>query len=336
MSIKVNTDDYKKDASSKLMKRVVYNRFGGPEVLEIQETSIPQVNNGEVLVRMFATSINGGDLNVRKGRGSKISSLLSRFPKTIGQDVVGIVDKLGPGVTDFKVGDMVWGNTTTSTNATAEYVVINVNKLSLMPSEISPIEAAALPCAGVTALVALVDKGNIKAGDRVLIRGAGGVGIFAVQIAKALGAHVTVLASKATIEAVKKYGADEAFDYRKTSPKELESFDIIFDTAGGELEEFRKKLKASGKLLTIAFDVEKPIRGILRVILSARHGQHRTRLVIAFPNRKNLSHLAQLVNNGDIVPNINSIYPMDQIVEAHRHAENRGILGKIIITISQA
>lgn len=335
MSSKVNTSNYK-DTSLKLMKRVVYNQFGGPEVLELQDTPIPQVKKGEVLVRMFATSINGGDLNVRKGTASKISSLLSRFPKTIGQDVVGVVDKLGPGVTDFKVGDMVWGNTTTSTNATAEYVAINVNKLSLMPSKISPIEAAALPCAGDTALVALVDKGNIKAGDRVLIRGAGGVGIFAVQIAKAFGAHVTVLASKATIEAVKKYGADEAFDYRKTSPKKLESFDIIFDTVGGELEEFRKKLKTGGKLLTIAFDVEKPIRGMIRVLLSARYGQRRTRMVIAFPNRKNLSHLAQLVDNGDIVPNINSIYPMERIVEAHRHAEKRGILGKIIITIAQA
>lgn len=181
------------------------------------------------------------------------------------------------------------------------------------------------------------DKGNIKAGDRVLIRGAGGVGIFAIQIAKALGAHVTVLASKTTMDAVINYGADEVFDYRKTSSEELELFDIIFDTAGKDLKAFRKKLKPDGKLLTIAFDAEKPIRGLFSVLLSARYGQHRTRLVIAFPNRKNLTHLAQLVNNGDIVPAINSIYPMEQIVEAHRHAENRGILGEIIIiTIAQS
>ncbi|MED1512882.1 zinc-binding dehydrogenase [Bacillus proteolyticus] len=177
------------------------------------------------------------------------------------------------------------------------------------------------------------DKGNIKAGDRVLIRGAGGVGIFAIQIAKALGAHVTVLASKTTMDAVINYGADEVFDYRKTSSEELE----LFDTAGKDLKVFRKKLKPDGKLLTIAFDAEKPIRGLFSVLLSARYGQHRTRLVIAFPNRKNFTHLAQLVNNGDIVPAINYIYPMEQIVEAHRHAENRGILGEIIIiTIAQS
>ncbi|WP_053415066.1 zinc-binding dehydrogenase [Viridibacillus arvi] len=125
------------------------------------------------------------------------------------------------------------------------------------------------------------------------------------------------------------YGADKVFDYRKTSPEELELFDIIFDTVGTEQDAFRKKLKPDGKLLTIAISVSK----LISVALSTRHGQHRTRLVIAFPNRKNLTHLAQLVDNGDIVPVINSIYPMERIVEAHRHAENRGILGKIIITI---
>lgn len=326
MNSKIDTGDYK-DTSSKLMKRVVYNRFGGPEVLEIKETTIPQPKKGQVLVRMIATSINGGDLNVRNGKAGKLINALTKFPKTIGQDVVGIVEKLGTDVTDFKIGDRVWGNTTTSTNATAEYVVIEVNKLSLMPSKISSTEAAAFPCAGITALVALVDKGKIKAGDRVLIRGVGGVGIFAVQIAKALGANVTALASKTNMDAVIKYGADEVFDYRNTSPEELGLFDIIFDTAGKDLEAYRKKLKPNGKLLTI--DVSK----LISVPLSVRHGQHRTRLVIAFPNRKNLTHLAQLVDNGDIVPIINSIYPMEQIVEAHRLAENRGIFGKIIITI---
>ncbi|MEK4762175.1 zinc-binding dehydrogenase [Viridibacillus sp. FSL E2-0187] len=122
------------------------------------------------------------------------------------------------------------------------------------------------------------------------------------------------------------YGADKVFDYRKTSPEELELFDIIFDTVGTEQDAFRKKLKPDGKLLTIVISVSK----LISVALSTRHGQHRTR---AFPNRKNLTHLAQLVDNGDIVPVINSIYPMERIVEAHRHAENRGILGKIIITI---
>lgn len=326
MSSKVDTDDYKVK-SSKLMKRVIYNRFGGPEVLEIQETPIPQPKKGQVLVRMFATSINGGDINVRSGKFPKIIKMLTKFPKTLGQDVVGIVDKIGSDVTDFKIGDRVWGNTTTSTNATAQYVAIEVNKLSLMPSKISSTEAAAFPCAANTALIALVDKGNLKAGDRVLIRGAGGVGIYAVQIAKALGANVTVLGSKATMDEVIKYGADKVFDYRTTLPEELELFDIIFDTTETKNDAFRKNLKPNGKLLTISYS------NLASVALSILHGKHRTRLVVAFPNRKNLTYLAQLVDNGAIVPIINSIYPMEQIVEAYRHAESRGILGKIVITI---
>lgn len=332
MSSKVDTGSYK-DTLPKTMKRVVYHRFGDPEVLEIQETDIPQPKKGQVLVRMFATSINGGDLNVRKGAGGKMAHILSKLPKTIGQDVVGIVEELGANVTDFEVGDKVWGNTTTSTNATAEYVVIEAKKLSIMPSQISPTDAAGIPCAGDTALVALVYKGKIKAGDRVLVRGAGGVGIFAVQIAKAYGAHVTALTSNATLEAVKNNGADEVLDYRKTSPEELGLFDIIFDTAGGDLEAYRKRLQPKGKLLTIAFYAENPIKGLLGVLFSARFGQHRTRMVIAFPNRKNLTLLAQLVDKGAIIPVINSIYPMEQIVEAHRHAEKRGVFGKIVITI---
>lgn len=317
------------NSKPKLMKRVVYYKHGGPEVLEIQETEIPQANEGEVLVRMIATSINAGELIVRKGNPA--ASIINRnFPKTLGLDVVGIVDKIGPNVTDFKVGDMVWGGTGPKSNSNAQYVVMNVKNLSLMPTGIDPIKAAAFPCAGNTALTALVDKGKIKAGDRVLIRGAGGVGITGVQIAKALGAHVTVITSKDTLDAAKSYGADEVFDYRKTSPKELGLFDIIFDTVGIGLEAYRKNLKPNGKLLTVV------ISSIFKCILSSWRGKHRTRLVVAFYTRKSLERLAQMVQNEDIVPIIDSVYPMEQIVEAHRHAENRGIVGKIIITIPQA
>jgi NADPH:quinone reductase-like Zn-dependent oxidoreductase len=194
-----------------------------------------------------------------------------------------------------------------------------------------PITSAAFPCAGVTSLVALVDKGNLIAGEQVLIRGAGGVGSTSVQVAKVLGAHVTVLASKASMDAAISHGADEVFDYRTTSPEELGLFDIIFDTVGGAgREAYSKNLTPEGKLLTIA------LTSLFSAVLSLRHGKHRTRLVVGFYTRKTLEHLAQLVNNGDIVPIIDSIYPMEQIVEAHRHADNRGISGKIIIAIPQS
>lgn len=315
---------------SNTMKRVIYNRHGSPEVLEIQETAIPKLTKGQVLVQNFASSINGGDLNVRKGFKNKIINALTKFPKTTGQDVVGKVVAIDKEVTDFKIGDMVWGNTTTNTNGMAEYVAIESNKLSFMPTTISPLEAASIPCAGDTALVALVYKGKLKAGERVLIRGAGGVGFFAVQIAKSLGAHVTVLGSKTVIEKIKKYGADEVFDYHKTALEDLDTFDLIFDSVGTNHNILRKHLTKNGRLLTIAF---RPLE-LVKLALSVRFGKHRSHLVVAFPNRENLTHLAQLVDKGDIITNIDSVYPIDQIVDAHKRAEQRGIFGKIVVDIA--
>ena len=191
-------------------------------------------------------------------------------------------------------------------------------------------EAASIPCAGDTALVALVYKGKLKAGERVLIRGAGGVGFFAVQIAKSLGAHVTVLGSKTVIEKIKKYGADEVFDYHKTALEDLDTFDLIFDSVGTNHNILRKHLTKNGRLLTIAF---RPLE-LVKLALSVRFGKHRSHLVVAFPNRENLTHLAQLVDKGDIITNIDSVYPIDQIVDAHKRAEQRGIFGKIVVDIA--
>ena len=122
------------------------------------------------------------------------------------------------------------------------------------------------------------------------------------------------------MDEVKKQGADEVYDYRKTQPEALEKIDSIFDTAGKNLNAFRKCLKPSGRLLTIAFAAENPIRGVISILFSARHGQHRTRLVIEFPNSKNLSQLTDLVESSKIVPVLHSTYPMEQIAAAHRQA----------------
>lgn len=199
-----------------------------------------------------------------------------------------------------------------------------------MPTTISPLEAASIPCAGDTALVALIYKGKLKSGERVLIRGVGGVVFFAVQIAKSIGAHVTVLGSKTVTEQIKNYGADEVFDYHKTSLEDLGKFDLIFDSVGTNHNILRKHLTPNGRLLTIAFQPHE----LVKLIFSVRFGKHRIRLVIAFPNRENLTHLARLVDNGDIVTNIDSVYPIDEIVKAHKRAEQRGILGKIVVDIA--
>ncbi|KRM77149.1 NAD(P)-dependent alcohol dehydrogenase [Secundilactobacillus collinoides] len=317
-------------ATQQLMKRVVYNQFGGPEVLKLSKGEVPQVKRGQVLVKMAATSINGGDLAFRQG--PKYLKPFIRLPRALGQDVVGKVVALGSGVTDFHVGDRVWGNTTTSSNAAAEFVAVPAHKLSLMPVSLTMTEAAGLPCSATTALVALVDKGHIKHGDEVLIRGAGGVGTFGVQIAKTYGANVTILGSHETIAEMARLGADRALDYHRVKAEQLGKFDIIFDTVGTQQDAFRTNLKPAGRLLTISLDGQK----FLTVVKSLRYGKHRSRVVVAFPNRANLSHLAELVDTGRVKPVTDGVYPMNQVVEAYQRAEKHGIVGKIVIQISEA
>lgn len=318
------------DTVPKTMKRAIFRHFGGPNVLEIQEAPVPKLKNGQVLVKNLATSINGGDLNVRKGFKNKLIVAMAGFPRTTGLDIVGKVVRVSKTQTDFQVGDLVWGNASTSTNACAEYVAITPKKLSLMPTRLSPIEAGTIPAAGVTALVSIVDKGQLKAGEKVLIRGVGGVGFFAAQIAKAIGANVTVLGSKTAAAEMKQYGADSAFNYHDTKIEDLGAYDLIFDTVGTNLQDFRTHLNKNGRLVTIAFVVSE----MFKLVTSLRFGKHRSRLVIAFPNRDNLTRLAELVDSGAVVPKIDSVFPIDEITKAHARAEQHGVFGKIAIDIA--
>lgn len=309
------------------MKQAIYKKAGGPEVLEIRETSIPEVKKGEVLVKMLATSVNGGDIGLRRGNPQK--EKLLKKPRVTGIDVVGVIEKVAPDVRDFKAGDRVWGNSGPLNGTAAEYFVIPAKKVSLMPDGIEATKAAALPTAGITAITALVDTGKLKSGERVLIRGVGGVGLTAVQIAKANGAHVTALASGKILDGIKAAGADEVYDYRKTSISELGRFDLIFDTAGKELNQLRKHLSDNGRLVTIVVS-EMP-----NAITSLIYGGKRTRLALGFSTHKRLDYLKKLVSDGKVVPVIDSVYPLEQIADAHRRSEERGILGKIVVSIAE-
>lgn len=308
------------------MKQVIYRKQGGPEVLELRDVPIPEVKKGEVLVKMLATSVNGGDLGLRRGNPKKNHKVL-KHPKVIGIDVVGVVEKLGEGVTDFKVGDLVWGNSGPNNGTTAEYFAIPAKKVSLMPEGMEPTTAAAFPTVGITALTALFDVGKLKSGEKLLIRGSGGVGLMAIQIAKAHGVPVAALCSGKLFDAVKELGAEEVYDYRETPIEKLGNYDIIFDTAGGSLNELRKHLTSKGRLVTVV------VSDALNVLTSLIYGKHRTHLALGFSTHRKLDELKQMVSRGEILPMIDSVYPMEQIVEAHKRAEERGILGKIVIRI---
>lgn len=306
------------------MKQVYYTETGGPDVLKVRDVPVPEPGSGEVLVRMVATSVNGGDVSLRQGGGEK----QLRRPRLIGIDVVGVVEECGAGVDGFGAGDMVWGNSGPDNGTMAEYFEIPAKKIAHMPEGADPLKMAALPTVGVTAIAALRDVGKLAAGDRVLIRGVGGVGLAAVQIAKANGAHVTALASDAIVDDVEAQGADEAYGYRATPLDDLGSFDLIFDTVGSQLGVLRRHLKKGGRLVTIA------VAKLPSAIGSIVHGSRRTRLVLAFSTHERLDYLRELVEEGAVVPVIDSVYPMNRIAEAHRRAEEGGVLGKTVIDIA--
>lgn len=308
------------------MKQVVFYEPGGPEVLTIRQTPLPTPKKGEVLVKMIASSVTSGDLNLR--RSAIIPALFRKGqPHTIGVDLVGRVEKVGKGVTGYQVGDLVWGGTGPKTIAHAEYVAISSKQVSLLPKGIDPVLAASIPCVTNTAYVSLVEKGKLRAGQSLLIRGAGGVGLMAIQIAKTIGATITVIGAKRYEQIAKELGADTYIDYKQEKMDQLGAFDLIFDTVGGNLDSFRPHLAPKGKLLTV-FVTEAG-----RALLSSLHGSRRTRLVIAFYRSQTLQAIGQLVEKGQIKPIIDSTYPLEDIVRAHQRAESKQAIGKVLLTM---
>ncbi|MEA4944819.1 MAG: NAD(P)-dependent alcohol dehydrogenase [Propionicimonas sp.] len=318
--------------TQRTMKRAVYRHYGGPAVLTIDEVPIPTPGKGQVLVRMRSTSVNGGDLQARSGQAKFRTAMSPGWPKQLGMDVVGVVEQVGPGVASPQVGEQVWG-VSTGDGAYAQYVLMAANRVGRLPQGMDPVRAGALPVAGTTALLALGGGSPVRSGQRVLVRGAGGVGLAAVQLAHARGAEVTALASGSTLAGVADAGADRVLDYREADPSRLGRFDLVLDTVGTAVASFRQCLTPTGRLLTITADFSHPFRSIGQILASVRFGGRRTRFVTGIPRTPQLDALADAVEAGQLRPVIDSVFALEQISQAHARAEQRGILGKIVISI---
>lgn len=219
------------------MRAALYDSYGPPDVLYVGEVPVPALQRGEVLVRVHAASVNGGELY---GRAGRLRLLTGRtFPKRTGIDFAGEVAEVDPAVTGLRPGARVWGVLPRTFGSAAEFVAVRPRNLAYAPENLGLVEAASLPV-GTTAITALRTKAGLKAGERLLVRGAaGGVGSIAVQLGKALGAHVTGLAGTKNLDLVRELGADEAHSYATTGPSDLGRFDVIMDTVGTELRSFR-------------------------------------------------------------------------------------------------
>lgn len=314
------------------MRAALYDSYGPPEVLYEGRVPVPVRKPGEVLVRVHAASVNGGELYGRAGRVRLVTG--RRFPQRTGLDFAGEVAEADASVTGLRVGDRVWGVLGRTFGSAAEYVSVRPRQIAYAPGNVTLTEAASLPAGGTTSLTALRDKAGLRAGERLLVRGAsGGVGSVAVQLGKALGAHVTGLASAKNADFVRELGADEVLDHRLTPLADLDRYDVIMDTVGTEHRALRRRLAAGGRLVSIAFDIGRPVRSIGYLMGSAVHGRQRVRFFSGNPKHDLFAELTAYVERGALRPVVDTVHPLSGIAAAHRALEAGGVRGKHVIRL---
>lgn len=320
------------------MKAVICPKYGSPDVLQLQDVAKPTPEENEVLIKIEAASVNPMDWH--KMRGAPFLVRLSGgFSKPndprLGADVAGIVEAVGSGVTQFQPGDEVYGEF--SPGGLAEYVCAAENKVARKPINLSFEEAAAIPVAGLTALQGLRDHGEIQAGQSVLINGAsGGVGTFAVQIAKAIGAEVTGVCSTRNVDLVNSLGADHVVDYKQTDfTRQGIRYDLIFDAVGNcSVGDYKRALTPSGNAVVVGFTTMLRMVGVMLLgSLTARSSDRKIAPMLAKPTQDDLNHLAELAETGKITPRIDRRYPLAEAADAIRYLETGRARGKVVITV---
>jgi NADPH:quinone reductase-like Zn-dependent oxidoreductase len=324
------------------MKAWTWDRYGPPEVLDLRDTEEPEVGPGDVLVRVRACSVNPYDWRHMRADPALVRfSAGLRRPKpglVLGADLAGIVERTGAAVTGFNAGDEVFGEV--ALGAFAEAVAVPEKALALKPAALSFEEAAAVPMAAVTALQGLRDSGRIKAGQRVLVNGAaGGIGSFAVQLARSFDAEVTGVTSTRNVELVRSLGADDVVDYTQEDFAERTNrYDLLFDlVANRPLRHFRRVLTPRGTLvLGGGRDADGRLLGpgaqTLRGLATAPFSRRRTVAVMARVNAADLAFLGELLTAGRIRPVIDRGYPFTDLPAAIRHSETGRARGKIVLT----
>jgi len=324
------------------MKAVVQDEYGAPEVLSLREIDPPVAGDDELLIRVHAAGLDQGVWHVMAGMPYmvRLMGFGVRAPKTAvrGTEVAGVVEAAGRNVTRFAPGDEVFG---VGDGTFAEFTCAREAKLAPKPANATFEQAAAVPVSGATALQALRDTGRLRAGQRVLVIGAGGgVGSFAVQLAKAFGAEVTGVCSEAKADFVTSLGADAVIDYtRDDFADSPERYDLIVDTAGNRsLADLRRALAAKGALAIVGGEWGNRWTGgfgrqILRApALSLFVGQ-RLRPVMAQDRSSDLELLRRYIEAGDVTPAVDRTYPLSEVPAAIRHLRSGDVRGKLVITL---
>ncbi|SDQ46576.1 NADP-dependent oxidoreductase [Carnobacterium viridans] len=313
------------------MKAVIIEEYGGKEKLKEAEVPMPKAEAHQVIVKERATSINPIDWKLREGYLQQMMPW--EFPIILGWDVAGEIVEVGSEITNWKIGDRVFARPETTRFGTyAEYTAVDDNLLAYIPENVTYEEAAAAPLAGLTAWQALFDYGKLAEGEKVLIHaGSGGVGTYAIQLAKSKGAFVISTASESNRELLMSLGVDQFIDYKNEDFTELLSdVDVIFDTMGGEVLEnsFKVVKPHTGRIISIVGDADKELIENADITFNN---------IWLEPNGKQLTELAQLMEQGKVKSIIGETYPLTEkgIYDAHAMSETHHAVGKIVIKVGE-
>jgi NADPH:quinone reductase-like Zn-dependent oxidoreductase len=320
------------------MKAIVRHEYGTPDVLELVDVDKPVPADDEVLVRVHASSVNPAEWYGTKGLlvGRPQMGWLKPKESRLGADFAGIVEAVGAGRTDFAPGDEVFGG---RTGAFAEYVSVK-NAIAPKPANITFEQAAAVPIAALTALQGLRDKGQLQAGQKVLINGAsGGVGTFAVQIAKALGAEVTAVCSTPNVDRARSHGADRVVDYtREDLTRSGERYDLLLEVAGSRSwREYKRVLKPDATFVLVGSMKKRrllgPMTQMIKIRLGSLGSSQTAKFFIARLTAEDMFVMKELIESGKVTPYVERTYPLSETADALRYLGEGHAQGKIAITV---
>jgi NADPH:quinone reductase-like Zn-dependent oxidoreductase len=314
------------------MQAVAFERFGPPDVLRLVQQPVPVPGPNEVLVRVRAAGVNPADYKLRQGAFKYIQR--SRFPMGVGLDLAGDIVRLGSAVQGLREGEAVYGFRPVNTPGSyAQFATMDAGLLAPKPQSLGYTEAAAVPVAALTALQGLRSKGGLQAGQRVLVIGAsGGVGTFAIQVARLLGAHVTGVCSTRNIELVRGLDCDEVIDYtREHFSAGGRRFHVILDTVGTPYATCKPALAPGGNVVTIVFSAGAMLRSLLRAL----PGGPRLHTFLADMDAAQLREITAWLDSGRLRVVMDKVYPLAEVAAAHQHSESGRARGKVVLQLPE-
>lgn len=320
------------------MKAVRIHQFGGPEVMKLEEIDRPVPAPDEILVKVYASGVNPVDWVIRNGANDNLRPFLS-LPMTLGWDAAGVVEETGREVIGFQKGDAVYGVPNFPGDGSyADYCAAKATQFALKPRRIGFNEAAGVPLAALTAWTGMFAYGKLQAGQRILIQGAsGGVGSFAVQFAKAIGAYVIGVASTTNVEYLRQLGADEVIDYKTQKVEQLvHDIDIVLEAS--PLRDNNERIKSVSVLkeggILVSVNTDYPFNDEVKKVLA--HKGATGELAANQPRQEWLEEIARLIDEGKVKVFINNVFPLEEVAQAHRASESWHVRGKLVLEVVKA